>query len=81
MEGTSTRNDDGRRLVLGFDAGCMTCSELARRIEERVGDKVEVRSLNDPMMDHWRGEVFGEDAPWAPMVAAQSGCSDPPCSA
>jgi hypothetical protein len=59
--------------VLGFDAGCMTCSELARRIEERVGDKVEVRSLNDPMMDHWRGEVFGEDAPWAPTLVELNG--------
>jgi hypothetical protein len=73
VEGTNTRNGDGRRLVLGFDAGCMTCSELARRIEERVGDKVEVRSLNDPMMDHWRGEVFGEDAPWAPTLVELNG--------
>jgi hypothetical protein len=30
-----------RRLVLGFDAGCMMCSELARRIEERVGNKLD----------------------------------------
>jgi hypothetical protein len=57
-----------RRLVLGFDAGCMTCSELARRIEERVGNKIEVLSLNDPAMDHWRREAFGEDAPWAPTL-------------
>jgi hypothetical protein len=59
---------EGRRLVLGFDAGCMTCSGLAKRIEDRVGDKIEVRSLNDPAMDHWRREVFGEDAPWAPTL-------------
>jgi hypothetical protein len=57
-----------RRLVLGFDAGCMTCSELARRIEERVGNKIEVLSLNDPAMDHWRREAFGGDAPWAPTL-------------
>jgi hypothetical protein len=73
MEGTNTRPGDARRLVLGFDAGCMTCSELARRIEDRVGDKVEVRSLNDPTMDHWRGEVFGEDAPWAPTLVELDG--------
>ena len=60
--------DAGRRLVLGFDAGCMTCSGLAKRIEDRVGDRVEVRSLNDPVMDHWRREAFGEDAPWAPTL-------------
>ena len=60
--------DAGRRLVLGFDAGCMTCSGLAKRLEDRVGDRIEVRSLNDPVMDHWRREVFGEDAPWAPTL-------------
>ena len=63
----------GRRLVLGFDAGCITCSELAKRIEERVGDKVEVRSLNDPLMQHWRREVFGENAPWAPTLVEIEG--------
>ena len=44
--------DERRRLVLGFDAGCMTCSGLAEKIEDRVGDRIEVRSLNDPVMDH-----------------------------
>ncbi len=63
----------GRRLVLGFDAGCLTCSELAKRIEERVGDKIEVRSLNDPLMEHWRKEVFGEAAPWAPTLVEIKG--------
>ena len=52
MEGTKARNGDGRRLVLGFDARCMTCSGLARSIEEAVGDKLETRSLNDPMVEH-----------------------------
>lgn len=40
----------GRRLVLGFDAGCMACSELAKRIEEQVGDRLDIRSLSDPIM-------------------------------
>jgi hypothetical protein len=62
------RNGKTRRLVLGFDAGCMTCGGLAKRIEDRVGDRIEVRSLNDPAMDHWRREAFGEDAPWAPTL-------------
>src|SRR3712207_1760068 len=73
VEGTITQNGGVRRLVLGFDAGCMTCSELARRIEERVGDRLEVRSLNDPMMDHWRREAYGEDAPWAPTLVEIDG--------
>ncbi len=63
----------GRKLVLGFDAGCMTCSELARRIEERVEDRIEIRSLNDPQMEHWRRQVFGEDAPWAPTLIEVKG--------
>ena len=68
MEGTNTQTGNGRRLVLGFDAGCVTCSDLARRIEERVGDKLEVRSLYDPQVEHWRRQVLGEDAPWTPTL-------------
>jgi predicted DCC family thiol-disulfide oxidoreductase YuxK len=68
MEQTGARPGGEYRLVLGFDAGCMTCSELAKRIEERVGNRIEVRSLNDPQMNHWRKEVFGEAAPWAPTL-------------
>jgi len=73
MGQTEARPGGGRRLVLGFDAGCLTCSELAKRIEERVGDKIEVRSLNDPMMDHWRKVVFGEAAPWVPTLVEVEG--------
>jgi hypothetical protein len=62
------KDGKARRLVLGFDAGCMTCSGLAERIEDRVGDRIEVRSLNDPAMDHWRREALGGDAPWAPTL-------------
>jgi hypothetical protein len=55
-------------LVLGFDAGCTTCSGLAWQIEERVGDKLEVVSLLDPEMGRWRKQALGEDAPWAPTL-------------
>lgn len=73
MEGTNNQTGDARRLVLGFDAGCMTCSGLAKSIEEAVGDKLEIRSLSDPMMGHWRREFFGEDAPWAPTLVEVGG--------
>ena len=73
MEGTDTRNGDARRLVLGFDAGCTTCSGLARSIEEAVGDKLEVRSLSDPTMEHWRRQALGKNAPWAPTLVEVSG--------
>jgi len=41
-------NTEARRLVLGVDAGCLTCSQLARRIGEQVGDRLEIRGLRDP---------------------------------
>lgn len=47
-----------RRLVLGFDAGCTTCSELARKIEAEVGDKLEVLPLHHPSAV-WRDRRAG----------------------
>ena len=73
MEETNTWNGGERRLVLGFDAGCMTCSRLAGSIEEAVGDRLEIRSLNDPMMRHWRRQALGENAPWAPTLIEVNG--------
>ena len=73
MERTNTRNGDGRRLVLDFDAGCMTWSGLARSIEEAVGDKLELRSLTDPAVEHWRKQALGENAPWAPTLVEVNG--------
>jgi hypothetical protein len=57
-----------RKFVLGFDAGCGTCSDLARRIEERVGDKLLVENLNDPQLITWREEALGKNAKWAPTL-------------
>ena len=73
MEGTNTRSGDGRRLVLGFDAGCMTCSGLARSIEEAVGDKLEVRDLRDPAVSRWIERSLGQEAQWAPTLVEVSG--------
>lgn len=56
------------QLVLGFDAGCFTCSDLAARIEERVGEKLAVRNLHDPEVQAWRTEALGEDAKWTPTL-------------
>lgn len=61
-------HDRGDKLVLGFDAGCARCSELARRIEERVGGRLEVRSLHDPQVEQWREMALGKEAPWAPTL-------------
>jgi hypothetical protein len=54
------------KLVLGFDAGCSTCGDVARRIEEGVGDRLEVGSLHHPRVEHWREQGLGKDAPGAP---------------
>jgi predicted DCC family thiol-disulfide oxidoreductase YuxK len=67
-EPTGRESQGARRLVLGFDGGCAACSDLARRISERVGDKLEVRSLHHPQVEHWRGQALGENAPWAPTL-------------
>jgi hypothetical protein len=58
----------GKRLVLGFDGGCGTCLELAKKIDERVGEKLEVQNLRDPQLMEWRKQALGEDAPWAPTL-------------
>lgn len=73
MEGTNTRNGGVRRLVLGFDAGCMICSGLAEQIEAQAGGGIEVRSLNDPQMKHWREQALGKDAAWKPTLIEISG--------
>ncbi len=63
------------RLVLGFDAGCMTCSDLARRLRDQIGEKIEVLSLRDPQVQDWRERALGEDAPWAPTLLEVRGNS------
>jgi len=67
------QENGAKRLVLGFDGGRMTCSDLARRIEDHVGDKLEVRSLRDPQVAHWREQALGEDAPWTPTLVEVNG--------
>jgi len=65
-----------RKLVLGFDGGCATCSDLAERISQRVGDKLEVRSLHHPQVEHWRERAFGKDAPWTPTLFEVGGVGE-----
>ncbi len=62
------RQAPGKRLVLGFDGGCSACSELARRIGERLAGKIEVLSLHEPRVEEWREKTLGEDAPLVPTL-------------
>lgn len=64
---------DFGRLVLGFDAGCLKCSQLARRIQEQVNGKLEIRSLRDSQVREWREKALGGDAPWAPTLIEVKG--------
>jgi hypothetical protein len=73
LEDAESSND--RRLVLGFDGGCLSCSMLAKRIKEQVGDKLEVKNLRDPQLQGWRKAVLGENAPWAPTLFEVNGAS------
>lgn len=68
LETATIEATGARKLVLGFDGGCATCSDLAERISERVGDRLEVRSLLDPQVEHWREQTLGKNAPWAPTL-------------
>ena len=55
--------DGEQRLVLGFDAGCAKCSDMALQIREQVGDEIEVLSLSDYLVQDWRERGLGKDAP------------------
>lgn len=68
MEKNSQITPAQKHLVLGFDAGCLTCSELARKVEEQVGDRLKVRNLREPQLEEWRKNALGEDATWAPTL-------------
>lgn len=61
-------SNGGKRLVLGFDGGCLSCSMLAEDIRRRVGQKLGILSLRDPRVQEWRKEALGEDAPWVPTL-------------
>lgn len=64
----SREGSSAKRLVLGFDAGCFTCSDLAGQIEERVNGQLKVMNLSDPSVQQWRNQALGENAPWVPTL-------------
>jgi hypothetical protein len=67
-EAAEKKGAQAKELILGFDAECGTCSDLAQRIQERVGSKLAVRNLRDPEVEGWREEALGKAAPWAPTL-------------
>jgi hypothetical protein len=41
-------------LVLGFDDQCSYCIDVASKIKERFGDRLEIRDLHDSEVEVWR---------------------------
>jgi hypothetical protein len=75
VENSSVERTEAKRLVLGYDGGCSTCSGIARRIQEEIGNKLEIMSLSDPLVQGWREQSLGEDAPWTPTLFEVEGQS------
>lgn len=55
-------------LVLGFDAGCGTCSDIATQIKRQVSDKLDVENLGSPKLMEWSQRVFGRETRWTPTL-------------
>ena len=51
------------RTVLGFDASCSNCREIAHQISVISEGKLEVLSLRSPEVQVWRQEAFGDSPP------------------
>jgi hypothetical protein len=60
--------------VLGFDAECAFCTDVAEEIRERFGADLELQGLPSPEMLSWRrASALGEDPAWAPVFVKISG--------
>jgi hypothetical protein len=62
------------RYVLGFDAECAFCTDVAEEIRERFGTDLELQGLTSHEMLSWRrASALGEDPAWAPVFVKISG--------
>lgn len=67
---SSDSNDT--RWILGFDGGCITCTDLARRIEGLAAGRLIARNLRETELLDWRRRTLGPDAPLTPTLFALS---------
>lgn len=58
----------GPRWIIGFDASCGRCKQIAHAMHSAVGSKLEVMPLAHDDVQRWRGETVGADAPWVPTL-------------
>jgi hypothetical protein len=56
------------RLVLGLEARCLAYGDLAVRIDEQVGEELDVRSLRDPELQGWHAGTVDKEAAHAPTL-------------
>ena len=63
-----TKQLAAKRLILGFDAGCMTCSRIAEDAAAASGGKLEVMNLGSAEMVKWRTQALGATPPWRPTL-------------
>lgn len=68
-----TKQLAAERLILGFDAGCMTCSRIAEDAAAASGGKLEVMNLSSPEMVRWRTQALGATPPWKPTLVEVAG--------
>ncbi|MBT2535094.1 hypothetical protein [Arthrobacter sp. ISL-69] len=68
-----TKQLAAKRLILGFDAGCMTCSRIAEDAAAASGGKLEVMNLSSPEMVQWRTQALGATPPWKPTLVELAG--------
>jgi hypothetical protein len=61
------------RWILGFDASCGRCTEIANMAKSAAGDKLEVIPLMHPEVQEFRTRALGENAPWTPTLIRVDG--------
>lgn len=61
------------RWVLGFDASCGRCREIAKAATKAAGGRLEVLPLAEVNVHRWRVESLGADAPWVPTLLRVDG--------
>ncbi|MEV4045372.1 bacteriocin fulvocin C-related protein [Streptomyces sp. NPDC049744] len=63
------------RWVLAFDASCGACRNVASRVSDAVGDRLEILPLNHPEVRAWRETALGSDPVWKPTLLKIDGSS------
>ncbi len=62
-----TSKTKGDQLVLGFDAACGKCSDMAKQIKRDAGPVLDIVPLRSPQMVSWREAIF-EEPPFVPTL-------------